>query len=118
MGHVNVMGAWCMVHGPKSEVDCSFNFGAPCFFTLQSSTRGTPVVVAPALEFALNVRILSHHHGNINSHPLRRCGSNDGGWMDPFLLFAFHFFLVISTFFHLFAINYVWTCQFMDAIFM
>ena len=57
-----------MVHGPKSEVDCSFNFGAPCFFTLQSSTRGTPVVVAPALEFALNVRILSHHHGNINSH--------------------------------------------------
>ena len=53
-----------MVHGPKSEVDCSFNFGAPCSLTLQSSTP----VVAPALEFALNVRILSHHHGNINSH--------------------------------------------------
>ena len=62
-----------MVHGPKSEVDCSFNFGAPCFFTgtLQSSTRGTPVV-APAFgnmpTSTLNVRILSHHHGNINSH--------------------------------------------------
>jgi hypothetical protein len=107
-----------MVHGPKSEVDCSFNFGAPCFFTLQSSTPGTPVV-ATALEFALNVRILSHHHGSINSHSPRRCGSNDGGWMDPFLLFAFHFILFCNlNLFHLFAINYVWTCQFMDAIFM
>ena len=36
--------------------------------------------------------------------------------MNPFLPFAFHFFL-ISTFFHLFAINYVWTCQ-LDANFM
>ena len=60
-----------IAHGPKSEADCSFNFGCSPLFTQCRAVRPTGTqVAAPALAFALNVRILSHHHGNINPQEL------------------------------------------------
>jgi hypothetical protein len=69
MGHVNVMGPWCVAQNPR-WIAAASNFDAPRFFhtallqRAEQCTPGTPVV-ARALEFALNVRILSRHHGNI-----------------------------------------------------